>query len=133
MARLQYQMYAEHEHSLLIVLQGLDASGKDGTIRRVFTGMNPQGCRVAAFKQPTPTELDHDFLWRVHAQVPGKGDVATFNRSHYEDVLVARVHRLVPRATWSKRYHFINEFENALRIDNETTILKFFLYISKEE
>jgi PPK2 family polyphosphate:nucleotide phosphotransferase len=133
MAHLQYQMYAEHEHSLLIVLQGLDASGKDGTIRRVFTGMNPQGCRVAAFKQPTPTELDHDFLWRVHAQVPGKGDVAIFNRSHYEDVLVARVHRLVPRATWSKRYHFINEFENVLRIDNETTILKFFLYISKEE
>jgi PPK2 family polyphosphate:nucleotide phosphotransferase len=130
---LQYQMFAEHEHSLLIVLQGLDASGKDGTIRRVLSGMNPQGCRVAAFKQPTRAELDHDFLWRVHAQVPAKGEVAIFNRSHYEDVLVARVHRLVPRATWSNRYHLINEFESGLQIDNGTTILKFFLYISKGE
>jgi PPK2 family polyphosphate:nucleotide phosphotransferase len=133
MDQLQFLMYAEKKHSLLIVLQGLDAGGKDGVIRHLLTGMNPAGCRVASFKQPTAEELDHDFLWRVHPQVPGKGDVAIFNRSHYEDVLVVRVHKLVPPAVWSKRYERINDFEKQLSEENHTTILKFFLYISKEE
>jgi PPK2 family polyphosphate:nucleotide phosphotransferase len=133
MDQLQYLMYAERKRSLLIVLQGLDASGKDGVIRHILTGMNPAGCRVTGFKQPTPEELAHDFLWRVHPHTPGKGDVAIFNRSHYEDVLVARVHRLVPPAVWSKRYRLINDFEKQLFVENNTTILKFFLYISKEE
>jgi PPK2 family polyphosphate:nucleotide phosphotransferase len=133
MDQLQYLMYAEKKHSLLIVLQGLDAGGKDGVIRHVLAGMNPEGCRVKAFKQPTPEELDHDFLWRVHPHVPGKGEVAIFNRSHYEDVLVVRVHALAPRGVWSKRYELINNFEKQLAAENGTTILKFFLYISKEE
>jgi PPK2 family polyphosphate:nucleotide phosphotransferase len=133
MDQLQYLMYAEKKHSLLIVLQGLDAGGKDGVIRHLLTGMNPEGCRVTAFKQPTAEELDHDFLWRVHPHVPGKGDVAIFNRSHYEDVLVVRVHKLVPPDAWSKRYELINNFEKQLSVENNTTILKFFLYISKEE
>ena len=133
MDQLQYLMYAERRHSLLIVLQGVDASGKDGVIRHILTGMNPAGCQVTGFKQPTPEELAHDFLWRVHPHTPGKGDVAIFNRSHYEDVLVARVHRLVPPAVWSKRYRLINDFEEQLSLENNTTILKFFLYISKEE
>ena len=133
MDQLQFLMYAEKKHSLLIVLQGLDAGGKDGVIRHLLTGMNPAGCRVAAFKQPTAEELDHDFLWRVHPQVPAKGEVAIFNRSHYEDVLVVRVHKLVPPEVWSKRYQRINDFEKQLSEENHTTILKFFLYISKEE
>jgi PPK2 family polyphosphate:nucleotide phosphotransferase len=133
MDQLQYLMYAERKHSLLIVLQGLDAGGKDGVIRHILTGMNPAGCRVTAFKQPTPPELDHDFLWRVHPHVPAKGDVAIFNRSHYEDVLVVRVHQLAPPRVWSKRYELINNFEKQLSVENNTTILKFFLYISKEE
>jgi PPK2 family polyphosphate:nucleotide phosphotransferase len=133
MDQLQYLMYAERKHSLLIVLQGMDAAGKDGVIRHLLTGMNPQGCRVAGFKHPTPQELDHDFLWRVHPHVPGKGEVAIFNRSHYEDVLVARVHGLVPPDVWSGRYDRINEFEKLLRSENNTTVLKFFLQISKEE
>jgi PPK2 family polyphosphate:nucleotide phosphotransferase len=133
MDQLQFLMYAEKKHSLLIVLQGLDAGGKDGVIRHLLTGMNPAGCRVAAFKQPTAEELDHDFLWRVHPQVSGKGEVAIFNRSHYEDVLVVRVHKLVPPEVWSKRYQRINDFEKQLSEENHTTILKFFLYISKEE
>jgi PPK2 family polyphosphate:nucleotide phosphotransferase len=130
---LQYSMYAERKHSLLIVFQAMDAGGKDGVIRHVITGMNPSGVRVVPFKQPTHVELSHDFLWRVHAQAPSRGDVVVFNRSHYEDVLVVRVHQLVPKEVWSKRYEFINEFERLLVDQNNTTILKFFLYISKEE
>ncbi len=130
---LQYLMYAERKHSLLIVLQGLDAGGKDGVVRHVITGMNPAGLRVVGFKQPTAEEIAHDFLWRVHPQAPGKGEVAVFNRSHYEDVLVVRVHNLVPKPVWSERYKLINDFEKLLAEHNGTTILKFFLYISKEE
>jgi PPK2 family polyphosphate:nucleotide phosphotransferase len=133
MAKLQYQLYAEAKRSLLIVLQGLDGAGKDGTIRHVFTGMNPQACKVATFKQPTAEERRHDFLWRVHPHAPARGEVAVLNRSHYEDVLVARVHRLVPREEWSKRYELINDFERTLHVENDTTILKFFLHISKDE
>jgi PPK2 family polyphosphate:nucleotide phosphotransferase len=133
MEELQYLMYAENRHSLLIVLQGLDAAGKDGVVRHVLTGMNPSGCIASNFKQPTARELAHDFLWRVHPQVPAKGSVAIFNRSHYEDVLVARVHNLVPEKVWSKRYDQINDFEQLISIENKTTILKFFLYISKQE
>jgi PPK2 family polyphosphate:nucleotide phosphotransferase len=125
-------LYAEQKHKVLIVLQGMDTSGKDGTIRRVFEGVNPQGVRVASFKQPTPEELDRDFLWRVHKQVPGKGEMVIFNRSHYEDVLVVRVHELVPKEVWSKRYEHINSFERMLA-DEGTTILKFFLHIDQEE
>jgi len=132
MDRLQYLLYADGSQSLLIVLQGLDAAGKDGTIRHLFTGMNPQGTAVASFKQPSAEELAHDFLWRVHARTPAKGEVVVFNRSHYEDVLVVRVHELVPPDVWSKRYDLINDFEKLLR-KNGTSILKFFLHISKEE
>jgi PPK2 family polyphosphate:nucleotide phosphotransferase len=131
--RLEYLMYAEKKHSLLIVLQGLDAAGKDGVIRHVLTGMNPQGCRVTGFKQPTSEELNHDFLWRVEPHVPGKGEVAIFNRSYYEDVLVVRVHQLAPVSVWSKRYKLINDFEKLLAVENDTTMLKFLLYISKDE
>jgi PPK2 family polyphosphate:nucleotide phosphotransferase len=133
MEELQYRMYAESKHSLLIVLQGLDAAGKDGVVRHVLTGMNPSGCVSANFKQPTKEELAHDFLWRVHPHVPAKGAVAIFNRSHYEDVLVARVHGLVPEKVWSKRYDQINDFERLITTENNTTILKFFLHISKDE
>ena len=133
MEELQYLMYAENKHSLLIVLQGLDAAGKDGVVRHVLTGMNPSGCIAVNFKQPTAKELAHDFLWRVHPHVPAKGSVAIFNRSHYEDVLVARVHNLVPEKVWSKRYDQINDFEQLISTENNTTILKFFLYISKQE
>jgi PPK2 family polyphosphate:nucleotide phosphotransferase len=133
MEQLQYLMYAENKHSLLIVLQGLDAAGKDGVVRHVLTGMNPSGCVSVNFKQPTARELAHDFLWRVHPHVPAKGSVAIFNRSHYEDVLVARVHNLVPEKVWSKRYDQINDFERLIATENNTTILKFFLHISKEE
>src|SRR5207237_10274010 len=133
MEAVQYLMYAENKHSLLIVLQGLDAAGKDGVVRHVLTGMNPSGCISVNFKQPTPKELAHDFLWRVHPHVPSKGSVVIFNRSHYEDVLVARVHGLVPERVWSKRYDEINDFERLITTENNTTILKFFLHISKEE
>jgi PPK2 family polyphosphate:nucleotide phosphotransferase len=133
MDSLQCLMHAEKKHSLLIVLQGLDASGKDGVVRRIVTSMNPAGCRVAAFKQPTPAEHSHDFLWRVHAHAPARGEVTIFNRSHYEDVLVARVHKLAPASVWPKRYGFINDFERLLVAGNDTTVLKFFLHISKEE
>lgn len=129
---LQYKLYAEGKQSLLIVLQALDAGGKDGTINHVLAPMNPQGCRVAGFKAPTAEELSHDFLWRIHRETPKKGEVVIFNRSHYEDVLVGRVHNLVPRAVWSKRYEFINDFEKLLAANN-TRIIKFFLYISKDE
>jgi PPK2 family polyphosphate:nucleotide phosphotransferase len=129
---LQYRLYAERKHALLVVLQGIDAAGKDGTVWHVMTAMNPQGTTVTGFKQPTEAERAHDFLWRVHAHAPGRGQVAIFNRSHYEDVLVARVHDLVPKAVWSKRYGQINAFEQLLA-DNGTTIVKFFLYISPDE
>ena len=131
--QLQNLMFAERKHSLLIVLQGLDACGKDGLVRHIVNGLNPAGCRVVAFKQPTPEDLRHDFLWRVHPHVPARGEVVIFNRSHYEDVLVARVHRLVPVRVWSKRYDLINDLEKLLVVENGTTILKFFLHISKEE
>jgi PPK2 family polyphosphate:nucleotide phosphotransferase len=133
MEQMQYLMYAERKHSLLIVLQGLDAAGKDGVVRHILTGMNPAGCVAVGFKQPTAEELAHDFLWRVHPHVPAKGSVAIFNRSHYEDVLVVRVHELVPEKVWSKRYDEINEFETLIAKQNKTTILKFFLHISKQE
>jgi PPK2 family polyphosphate:nucleotide phosphotransferase len=133
MDQLQYLMYAEKKHSLLVVLQGLDAAGKDGLIRHLMTGMNPQGCRVAAFKSPTPLELEHDFLWRIHPHAPARGEVAIFNRSHYEDVLVVRVHGLAPAAVWSNRYDRINDFEKLLAQDNCTSIVKIFLHISREE
>jgi PPK2 family polyphosphate:nucleotide phosphotransferase len=132
LAQLQYLLFADGEQSLLIVLQGLDAAGKDGTIRHVFTGMNPQGTRVAAFKQPTQTEAAHDFLWRAHKVVPAKGEVVIFNRSHYEDVLVTRVHNLVPEPVWRARYDMINNFETMLTAAG-TRILKFFLHISPDE
>ncbi|MBU3887783.1 polyphosphate kinase 2 family protein [Methylosinus sporium] len=133
MAKLQYLLYADGSQALLIVLQGLDAGGKDGTIRHLFSGMNPQGVSVACFKQPTPIEHDHDFLWRIHAHAPAKGQVVIFNRSHYEDVLVVRVHKLVPRDIWSKRYDEINDFESLLTRDGNVRILKFYLHISPEE
>ena len=131
--RLQYLMHAERKHSLLIVLQGLDACGKDGVIRHILSGMNPAGCRVVGFKRPKPEELDHDFLWRVHPHLPAKGEVSIFNRSHYEDVLAARVHRFTQVDLWSKRYDLINDFERLLFTENDTTVVKFFLYISKAE
>jgi PPK2 family polyphosphate:nucleotide phosphotransferase len=129
---LQELLYAEGKHKLLIILQGMDTSGKDGVIRHVFDGVNPQGVRVACFKVPTPEELSHDYLWRIHKQIPAKGEVVIFNRSHYEDVLVVRVLGLVPPDIWKKRYDQINEFERMLS-DEGTTILKFYLHISKEE
>ncbi len=129
---LQEQLFAEGKHRLLIVLQGMDTSGKDGVIRHVFEGVNPQGVRVASFKVPTSVELGHDYLWRVHAETPMNGEIVIFNRSHYEDVLVVRVHELVGKRIWSKRYRQINEFERILT-EEGTTILKFFLNISMDE
>ena len=128
----QARLYAEHKHSILVVLQALDAGGKDGTIKHVFTALNPQGTVVVSFKQPTPAELAHDFLWRVHSHAPGKGEIVIFNRSHYEDVLVTRVHKLIDKDTWTARYKRIRDFE-ALLAESGTTILKFFLHISREE
>ena len=132
LGELQDLLYAAAEHSVLLVLQGLDTSGKDGTIKRVLRGVNPVGCRIVSFKVPTATELAHDFLWRVHARTPERGQLGVFNRSHYEDVLVARVHGLVPELVWRRRYEHINAFERLLA-DNGTIILKCFLYISKAE
>ncbi len=129
---LQYLLYAEDKRGLLICLQAMDTGGKDGTIRHVLGYMNPQGCRVQAFKVPTPEEAAHDFLWRVHKVTPGRGEVVIFNRSHYEDVLVTRVHGLVPEKAWSARYDAINAFEKYLA-DNGIHTLKFFLHISKDE
>jgi PPK2 family polyphosphate:nucleotide phosphotransferase len=131
--KLQYLLYAEARHSLLIVLQAMDAGGKDGTVSHVLGTMNPAGTAVASFKEPTAEELKHDFLWRVHPHAPAKGMVAVFNRSHYEDVLVARVHKLVPKEVWAKRYGFINDFEKLLDRESNTHIIKFFLHISPEE
>lgn len=129
---LQEVLYAEHKHKVLVLLQAMDTGGKDGTIRHVFEGVNPQGVRVASFKVPTQEELDHDYLWRAHKVVPGKGEMAIFNRSYYEDVLVVRVHELVPEEIWSRRYVQINDFERILA-EEGTTILKFYLHISKDE
>jgi PPK2 family polyphosphate:nucleotide phosphotransferase len=129
---LQHLMYAEDKRSLLVVLQGRDAAGKDGTIRRVFGPMNPQGCRVTSFKVPSKIEAAHDFLWRCHVAAPKRSMVGIFNRSHYEDVLVVRIHNLVPKTVWSKRYDHINDFEKLLA-DNRTLILKFYLHIDREE
>ena len=130
--KLQEMLYAEGKRSLLICLQGLDAGGKDGTITHILGAMNPQGCRVTGFRQPSREEQAHDFLWPIHQATPATGQVAIFNRSHYEDVLVVRVHNLVPHSVWSRRYDAINAFEEEL-VANGTHILKFFLHISKEE
>jgi len=129
---LQYLLYAEDKRSLLIILQAMDAGGKDGTINHVLGNMNPQGARVYGFKVPSAEEAAHDFLWRIHQAAPHRGQVAIFNRSHYEDVLVTRVHDFVPKKVWSKRYDLINNFEKSL-VDNGTHILKFYLHISAEE
>jgi len=132
MADLHYRLYAENRRSLLLVLQGMDTSGKDGTIRNVMKGFNPQSCRVVSFKQPSAEELAHDFLWRIHRAVPAKGEIGIFNRSHYEDVLIVRVHNLVPKEEWQARYERINAFEQLL-VQEGTRIIKVFLHISKEE
>lgn len=132
LGELQQVLYADGKHAVLIVLQGRDASGKDGVVRTVFDACNPQGVRVNSFKVPSATELAHDFLWRVHQVVPERGMIGIFNRSHYEDVLVVRVHDLVPKDIWSKRYDQINEFERILT-ENGVVILKFFLHISRDE
>ncbi len=129
---LQRRLYAEHKRSLLIVLQAMDTGGKDGTIKHVFSGVNPQGCQVWSFKQPTVEELNHDFLWRYHQHTPQRGMISIFNRSHYEDVLVVRVKQLVTEDVWQKRYQLINEFENMLALNN-ITVIKFYLNISKDE
>jgi len=129
---LQARLYAQQQQSLLIVLQAMDTGGKDGTIRGVFQGVNPQGCQVWSFKAPTNEERDHDFLWRYHQKTPPKGMITIFNRSHYEDVLIVRVKNLVEEGVWRQRYDLINEFEHMLTLAN-TTVLKFFLYISKDE
>jgi PPK2 family polyphosphate:nucleotide phosphotransferase len=129
---LQGRLWAENRRAVLLVLQGLDTSGKDGTIRRVFTGLNPQACRVAPFKAPTGAELDHDYLWRVHAACPGRGEIGIFNRSHYEDVGIVRVKQLVPEEVWRRRYGHIRDFERLLT-DEGTTVVKVFLHISKDE
>jgi PPK2 family polyphosphate:nucleotide phosphotransferase len=132
LANLQDVFYASQSKALLIVLQGMDTAGKDGTISHIFSGINPQGCAVAQFKVPTPLEARHDFLWRVHAQVPPRGMIGIFNRSHYEDVLSPRVHKLISTDTVSRRLEDINEFESFLS-DNDVLILKFYLHISKDE
>jgi PPK2 family polyphosphate:nucleotide phosphotransferase len=132
LSELQRVFYAENKHSLLVVLQAMDTGGKDGTIRHVFGPLNPQGVRVSSFKVPSAEELAHDFLWRIHAQVPQKGMIRIFNRSHYEDVLVVRVHQLAPKKDVERRYGQINDFEKYLT-ENGITILKFCLHISKQE
>ena len=129
---LQYLLYAEGRRALLVVLQGIDAAGKDGTIRHVMTGLNPQGVRVTPFKAPEGPEKRHDYLWRIHRALPEWGQIGIFNRSHYEDVLIVRVHNLVPKSTWSHRYKQINEFEHMLAA-NQVRVVKFLLYIDKDE
>lgn len=129
---LQELLFAESKHKLLIVLQAMDTGGKDGTIRHVFNGINPQGMKVTNFKSPTKREVNYDYLWRVHQKVPAKGEIGIFNRSHYEDVLIVRIHDLVPKSVWKKRFTHINEFERML-CDEGTTVLKFFLHIDKDE
>jgi PPK2 family polyphosphate:nucleotide phosphotransferase len=132
LSSLQARLYAEGERSVLLILQGLDASGKDGTIRHVFTGVNPQGCRVTSFKAPTPVELAHDFLWRIHAECPARGTIGIFNRSHYEDLVAVRVNRLAPEEVWRQRPERIVQFERLL-VEEGTTVLKCFLHVSAEE
>ena len=132
LAELQYRLYSEGKQKLLVVLQAMDAGGKDGTIRRVFEGVNPQGVRVTSFKAPSKRELEHDFLWRVHRAVPGEGMIGVFNRSHYEDVLIVRVDQLAPADVWGQRYEQINQFEKLLH-DTGTRIVKIYLHISREE
>ncbi len=129
---LQDRLWAEARHPVLVVLQGIDAAGKDGTVSHVMSAFNPQGCPVANFKVPSPVEMAHDYLWRVHQRTPGKGEIAIFNRSHYEDVLVVRVHGLVPRSTWRRRYAQINDWERTL-VEEGTTVVKFFLLIDRDE
>lgn len=131
MADLAKKLYAENRRSILLVLQGMDTAGKDGTIRAVMQGMNPTSCQVVSFKKPSEEELDHDFLWRVHQATPRRGNIGIFNRSHYEDVLIVRVHSLVPEARWKQRYELINNFEHLLE-ETETKVVKCFLHISKE-
>lgn len=132
LSKLQERLYAENKRSLLIVLQAMDTGGKDGTIKHVFQGVNPQGCQVWSFKKPSDEELSHDFLWRYHQRTPQRGMITIFNRSHYEDVLIVRVKQLVPEEVWRKRYHMINEFEQMLTLNN-ISVIKFFLHISKDE
>ncbi len=132
LARLQEALYAEHRQSLLIVLQAMDTGGKDGVVKTIFTGVNPTGVQVTSFKAPSSEERDHDYLWRIHRAAPAKGVIGIWNRSHYEDVLVVRVHELVKKEVWKPRYRQINEFERHLA-ENGTTIIKFFLHISKDE
>jgi PPK2 family polyphosphate:nucleotide phosphotransferase len=129
---LQDRLWAEQKHPVLIVLQGIDAAGKDGSVKHVMSAFNPMGCIVTSFKVPTPIELAHDYLWRVHQRVPGKGEIGIFNRSHYEDVLVVRVHDIVPKKVWSRRFDQINAFEELLA-SSGTTIIKFFLWIDRDE
>ncbi len=129
---LQRMLYAEHKQRLLVILQGMDTSGKDGTVRQVFSGIDPHGLRVISFKAPTPLELEHDFLWRIHAQAPAVGEIVVFNRSHYEDILAVKVKNLMPKAIWEKRYDHILNFERLLT-DEGTTVIKLFLHISYDE
>ncbi len=132
LAGLEYKLYAENRRALLVVLQGMDASGKDGLVRTVFSGLNPQSCRVTSFKAPSAEELAHDFLWRIHKALPPLGGIGVFNRSHYEDVLVVRVHDLAPKAVWRARYAAIDDFERLLT-ESGVTVLKFFLHIGRDE
>ena len=132
LSKLQYKLFADNRHALVIILQGVDASGKDGTIRHVMGALNPQSCYVKAFKVPTTEELSHDYLWRVHNAIPAKGQIAVFNRSHYEDVIEPQVHDLVPKNELTTRFRQINDFERYLS-ENRITVLKFFLHISKDE
>ncbi|WP_316504939.1 polyphosphate kinase 2 family protein [Nitrosopumilus sp.] len=132
MSKLQYKLHAEKKQALLIILQAMDAGGKDGTIRDVMHGFNPQGCKVTSFRVPNTEEISHDFLWRIHKKVPAKGEIGIFNRSHYGDVLIVRVHNMVPVKQWSKRYGHINDFEKMLTHEG-VRILKFYLHISKDE
>lgn len=130
--RLQRMLYAGRQHRLLIILQGLDGSGKDGTVRSVFSGIDPHGLRVVSFKGPTPQELDRDFLWRIHREVPARGEMVVFNRSHYEDIVAVKVKNLAPKTVWEKRFDHVVNFERML-MDEGTTILKFFLHLSRDE
>jgi PPK2 family polyphosphate:nucleotide phosphotransferase len=132
LAGLQDRLWAEARHPVLVVLQGIDAAGKDGTVHHVMSAFSPQGCPVTDFKVPSALEISHDYLWRVHQHAPAKGEIAIFNRSHYEDVLVVRVHDLVPKMVWRKRYDQINNWEQML-VDEGTTVVKFFLLIDRDE
>ena len=132
LGELQAMLYADARYAVLVVLQARDAAGKDGTVRKVFGACNPLGCQVTSFRVPTPAELAHDYLWRIHQATPAKGMIGIFNRSHYEDVLVVRVKNIVPKQVWSKRYDQINEFERMLD-DNRVKVLKFFLHVSRDE